>query len=144
MMVTTFLSRQNNHVRSQVMNSLSTFSSTDTDNSLTSVRQCAMRKRKRWSAIKMKDVGDEDRPLWRNLYSQAILMVFMFKKEGMPIKSEEWLSVVQTLYPNVFRTMEIHLDWKDVCHGVRLPLYTANFVGHNPSVKLFICHEERH
>ena len=68
----------------------------------------------------MRDIGDEDRPQWRSLYSQAILAMFMFKNEGMPIKSEERLSVVQTLYPNVFRTTEIHLDWEDVSDGIPL------------------------
>jgi len=92
----------------------------------------------------MKDIEDEDKPLWRNLYSQAILAMFVFKREGMPIKSEEWLSVIQTLYPNVFKTTEVRLDWKDVCRGVCLLLYATNFVGYNSSVKLLIRLEERY
>jgi hypothetical protein len=92
----------------------------------------------------MRDIGDEDRPRWRSLYSQAILAMFMFKNQGMPIKSEEWLSVVQTLYPNVFRTTEIHLDWKDVYRGVCFPPYATNFIGHNSSIKLLIRLKERY
>lgn len=69
----------------------------------------------------MKDFVDEDKHLWRKLYSQAILAIFLYKERGMPIKSEEWLGVIKDLYGKVFSTDHSDLEWKDIGRVVSSP-----------------------